>query len=167
MNIDESEENQVGDEVVGYFLELGGEDANELFSPYVWSTNGLGDVIKEHMEGRRYGNDIGPILIQYHVYGSLDPISAPNDVEVSNCMSKSKDVGVSFPVKPHQFRDVSERERRLFVVNTTLQAIDLVEKKLGKRKLDIDFVLLRRDVKMATEEYLRIWGVTSDDTEKD
>jgi len=147
------------DEVVSYFLDLGGEDANELFSPYVWGTSGLGDVMEKRLSGKRYGKDITLILIRYHVYGSLNPLGAPNDVKVSNYMSKTKDVGVSFPVKPHQFKDVSERERRLFVVTTTLQAIDLVERKLGKRKLDIDFESLRRDVKEATDEYLRIWGV--------
>ncbi len=157
----------MSDKVVGCFLDLGGEDANQLFSPYVWSGRGVGDLIRERISGKRYGGDLDLLLIKYHIYGAFDPDWALDDVRVSNYMSKSKDVGVSFPVKPHQFKDVSERERRLFVVNTTLHAIDLVEKKLGKRKLDIDFVSLRRDVKEATDEYLRIWGVTSDDAEKD
>ena len=151
------------DEVVDYFLDLGGSDAKELFRPYIWGHNGLGDVVERFLSGRNYGSDLELILVKYHVYGMFEPDWALGDIRVSNYMSKTKDVAVSFPVKPHQFKDVSERERRLFVVNTTLQAIDLVEKKLGKRKLDIDFESLRRDVKEATDEYLRTWGIQRSD----
>ena len=98
--------------------------------------------------------DLRLLLIKYYVAGTFSPDEMPAKPQLSNYSNKNKDIAVAFAVTRDKFHDVGEQERRKFIVNTTLQAIDLVEGRLGKRKLDIDFTALKRDVRKAAEDYL-------------
>nr|MBN2278565.1 hypothetical protein [candidate division Zixibacteria bacterium] len=141
--------------VIKYFLWLGSEDIKELFPPYVWGKDSFGYYTEPILSQTSYGNDLRLLLIKYFVVGVFTPNDLPSRPILSNYSNKNKDITVDFAVTREKFHNVGERERREFIVNTTLQAIDMVEGRLGKRKLDIDFENLRRDVKKAAEDYLK------------
>jgi len=139
---------------IRYFLWLGGEDADELFTPYIWGQKSFEYYTEPILSRGSYGNDLRLLLVKFYVEGRLIADGITSKPKISNYSKKNKDIAVAFSVTREKFHDVGERERREFIVNTTLQAIDMVEGRLGKRKLDINFDSLRRDVKKAADEYL-------------
>jgi len=139
--------------MIRYFILSGDADVEQLFEPYLWSMKGLARRVKSTCEVGAYGSDLRLILIQYYVEGKYD-IGAPPAPRLRHYSKKNKDIAVAFPVTHDRFHDVGEQERRQFIVDTTFQSIDMVEARLGKRRLDIDFVSLRRDVNSAAREYL-------------
>ena len=141
--------------IIRYFLWLGGEDADILFTPYVWGTSGFQYFLEQILSRDIYGNDLKLLLIKFYVVGSVISDEMPSRPKLLNYSRKNKDIAVAFAVTRDKFHDVGERERREFIVNTTLQAIDMVQGRLGKRKLDIDFEALRRDVKKAGIDFIK------------
>ena len=140
--------------VIGYFQKTGIGDSDVDFSAYIWGDKGYVKLLKEILS-KNYGNDLELLLIQYYVEEDYKPGWSPEKSRLSNYSNKNKDIAVAFSVTKDKFHNVSEGERRKFVAETTLQAIDLVEERLGKRKLDIDFKRLRKDVVKAGEEFMR------------
>lgn len=140
--------------IIKYFLWLGGEDADELFTPYVWGKDGFEYYTEPILSQASYGIDLRLLLIKFYVVGVLIPDGLPLKPKLLNYSYKNKDIAVAFAVTREKFHDVGERERREYIVNTTLQAIDMVEGRLGKRKLDIEFEALKRDVRQAAKDYL-------------
>jgi len=142
--------------LLGYFIKMGvgGDDIDDIFDQYIWSDNGFNYYAEKYNIITKYGHDLNLLLIQYYVEGDEMPDNSPDQPRLSNYSNKNKDIAVAFAVTREKFHDVGERERREFIVNTTLQAIDMVEGRLGKRKLDIDFKSLRRDIQKAAKAYL-------------
>lgn len=136
--------------IIGYFISAGDVDVGNLITPYI---NGFENYFEPILTSKNYGTDLELLLVQYYVEGKFD-ICAPEKSRILNYSNKNKDIAVAFSVTRNKFHDVSDHKRRLFIVNTTLQAIDMVEKRLGKRKLDIHFASLRKDVRAAAEDYL-------------
>ncbi|MGZ3821556.1 MAG: hypothetical protein ACXVB6_13245 [Mucilaginibacter sp.] len=134
-------------------MSSGDENVSDIFTPYIWNKHGLGTLIKNKLKGN-YGNDLELLLIQYYVEGRFSSY-LPISPKVSNYMKKSKDIAVAIGVPKILFHDRSEFERREFIVDTTIQAIKLVENRLSKRKLDIDFEELLKDLQTIEKEYLR------------
>ena len=139
--------------LISYYIHTGGMEVGDLFRPYVWGQHGLGSVLEACTLRDGYGHGLTLVLIQYFVEGEFST-GGPIEPKVSNYSTKNKDIAVAFPVTRDKFHDVGERQRRQFIVATTLQAIDMVEARLAKRKLDIDFERLRNDVLAAAKEYL-------------
>ena len=143
--------------IIGFFQLSGDEDVGDLFTPYVWGENCFTKFINPIIKSANYGIDLKLILIQYYVEGKFD-LNAPDKPKLSNYSSKKKDIAVTIHVTRDKFHDVSDSKRRQFIVETTLQAIDMVEKRLSKRKLDINFDALRKDIQKAAKEYLKSAG---------
>jgi len=141
--------------IIGYFLVGGGDDKGDDIRMYIWKRKGFSRFLSKHVYGNAYGKDLELLLIQYYVDGPLKAPNMPIKAKIRNYSNKNKDIAVAFPVTPDRFHDAEEPERRRFVVGTTLDAIDLVETRLGKRKLDIDFARLRSDVFTASQEFLK------------
>jgi hypothetical protein len=139
--------------VIRYFQKSGDSDSGDVFSPYIWGNLGFTRVLEKYLSCG-YGRDLELLLVQYYVEGIYD-INAPENPRQSNYSKKNKDIAVAFSVTKENFHNVGERERRQFIVDTALQAIDLVEGRLGKRKLDIDFKRLKEDVSRAGEEFIQ------------
>ena len=93
------------------------------------------------------------LLIQFYVAGRFD-IFAPDSPKLANYSNKNKDIAVKIPVRHHEFHYVSDSERRKFVANSILNAIELVRSRLEKRKLNIDFNQLQRDAEAVCVKYL-------------
>jgi len=142
--------------LLGYFLKigLGGTKIGNIFEKYIWTEDGFIRFMEKYNIIEKYGIDLDLILIQYYVEGEKMPGNSPDQPRLSNYSKKNQDIAVAFAVTREKFHDVGEQQRREFIVNTTLQAIDMVEGRLGKRKLDINFDALRRDVKKAAADFL-------------
>jgi len=131
--------------MIGYFVKAGDHDVGEIFRPYIWGASGLGKRLKK-IEHKDYGEGLSLLLIQYYVEGKF-PIFGPHQLKVRNYSTKNKAISVAIPVKHSDFHDVRELQRRQFILSSTIAAIDAVEARLKKRKLNVDFASLRDDVK--------------------
>src|SRR5690606_26755774 len=109
-----------------------------MFTPYVWKEHGLDTLIEVKLAKENYGTDLDLLLIQYYVEGKFSSY-LPEQPKVGNYLKKNKDIAVAIAVTRDIFHDQNEFERREFIVDSTLNAIELVKAKLIKKKLDIDF----------------------------
>lgn len=139
--------------MIGYFIKSGDESVSDIFTPYVWRERGFETLFKNTIGKKDYGSDLKLLLIKFYVEGKFE-ISGPEQPKLSNYSTKNKDIAVDIAVTPKDFHNKNDKERRSFVVNSTLNAIDLVREKLSKKKLDIDFDQLLNDVRIAGKKYL-------------
>jgi hypothetical protein len=139
--------------VIGYFINSGDEAVSLMFTPYIWQEHGLATLFENTYSNKSYGPDLKLLLIMYYVEGKFD-INGPWFPKVSNYSSKNKNINVAFTVKPEQFHNRNEFERREFVLDSTINAVKLVKDKLQKRNLDIKFDELISDINSVGKEYL-------------
>jgi cellulose biosynthesis protein BcsQ len=139
--------------MIGYFIKSGDENVSEIFTPYVWKENGFENIFKTIIGEKDYGKDLKLLLIKYYVIGKFE-INAPEQPKASNYSTNNKDIAVDVTVMPKDFHDRNDKERRTFIVNSTLSAIDLVRARLSKKKLDIDFDQLISDVEKAGKSFI-------------
>ena len=97
-------------------------------------------------------SDLELLLIQYYVEGKFSRY-LPEEPKVGNYSKKNKDIAVAIGVPCHLFHVKNEFERREFIVDSTLSAIVLVKNRLEKKKLDINFSALIKDIKELSFEY--------------
>jgi hypothetical protein len=142
------------DVVLGYYASTSDPQIGNLATPYIWGSNGLSVYFESISAGISYGTDLRLLLITYYFEGEKELWWTPGEPKLRNYSSKNKDIAVMFPGPSDVFYEVVDEERRAFIAKTTLQAIDMVEGRLGKRKLNIDFTALRRDVTIAIQKYL-------------
>ncbi len=138
--------------MIKYFVKAGDPRVGDMFDPYIWGPPGIRTLLKS-LEDKNYGDGLTLLLIQFYVEGQF-PIFGPAELKVRNYSTKNKDIAVAIPVTPSQFHEVSEAQRREFVLKSTLDAITAVEHRLQKRHLHIDFDLLRHDVESLGQAYL-------------
>jgi len=84
--------------IVKYFLWLGGEDADKLFTPYVWGKDSFEYYTEPILSQTFYGNDLRLLLIKYYVVGVFTPDDMPSRPILSNYSNKNKDIAVAFAV---------------------------------------------------------------------
>jgi hypothetical protein len=137
--------------MIGYYISCS-EEVCDIFKPYVWDKHGLDTLMKNKLAGD-YGNDMELLLIQYYVEGKFSNY-LPAQPKLGNYMKKSRDIVVAIGVPRESFHDRNEFERREFIVDSTLNAIKLVKERLIKKKLDVDFDKLTKDVREVSREYL-------------
>lgn len=139
--------------MISYYIKASDEIC-DIFIPYVWKRYGLGQLIEDYLANKKYGNDLNLLLIQYYVEGKFSSY-LPESPKVGNYSTKNKDIAVAIGVTRDIFHDRNEFERREFIVDSTLKAVELVKARLTKKKLDIDFDSLIRDVKELSDIYLK------------
>lgn len=125
-----------------------------MFTPYVWKEYGFGNLLDSELLEKHYGNDLKLLLIQYYIEGKFSSY-LPESPKVGNYSTKNKDIAVAIGVTRDVFHDRNEFERREFIVDSTLKAVELVKARLIKKKLDIDFDRLIRDMKELSDVYLK------------
>lgn len=140
--------------MVKYYLNTGDRLGSDMFSPYVWQGNGVGELIDKISLNKDYGQDLKLLLIKYYIEGEFSGYM-PIEPKLGNYSAKNKDIAVDIAVTKELFHERSEFERREFIVDTTLNAVKLVRDKLKKKKLDIDFEALINDIKEASEAFLK------------
>ena len=132
-------------EMIGYFIKSGDASVSKMFTPYVWRESGFATQLDRALWGKNYGEGLDLLLIQYYVEGRF-PVFGPSQLKVKNYSAKDKDIAVAIPVKRSEFHEVSETQRRRFIVSSTLNAIEAVRTRLYSRKLNVDFDELYADV---------------------
>lgn len=125
-----------------------------MFSPYVWGDSGLGQLIKRRTSGKSYGSDLDLLLIKFYIEGKFSSY-LPLEPKLGNYTSRSKDIGIDIAVTKELFHSRNEFERREFVVDSTLNAVELIRDKLKKKKLNIDFDALISDLNEISADYLK------------
>jgi hypothetical protein len=138
--------------MIKYFIKSGDPRVGAMFVPYIAGPSGM-MKFTDLLRDKNYGDGLTLLLIQFYVEGQF-PIFGPAELKVRNYSTKNKDIAVTIPVTPSQFHEVSEAQRREFVLKSTLDAITAVEHRLQKRHLNIDFDLLRHDVESLGQAYL-------------
>ena len=138
--------------MIKYFIKSGDPRVDAMFAPYIAGSSGIRTLLKLLGE-RDYGDGLTLLLIQFYVEGQF-PVFGPAGLKVRNYSTKNKDIAVAIPVTPSRFHEVSETQRREFVLKSTLDAVTAAERRLQKRHLHIDFDLLRHDVESIGQAYL-------------
>lgn len=139
--------------MIRYFISAGDENVSEMFSPYVWSNLGFSTLFSNKFSNKSYGSDLNLILIKYYVEGKFE-VNGPEKPTVSNYSKKNKDISVAYTVHTNDFHLRDDFERKEFIVESTLNAIILVQEKLFKQRLDIDFEGLLADIKLIASGFL-------------
>lgn len=139
--------------MIGYYINCS-DEVCDMFNPYIWEEHGLGTLLKRKVRNTDYGGDLNLLLIQYYVEGKFSSY-IPAEPKPGNYMKKNKDISVAIGVTPDVFHNRNEFERREFVVDSTINAINIVKNRLTKKKLDIDFDKLLVDVQAVAQEYLK------------
>jgi hypothetical protein len=138
--------------MIGYFTLEGDVEVGEHFNPYL---DGFRDVLKNRFANREYGKELTLILVEYHLEGKQLK-SIPDSPIVLPYRKKECSLGVAIGV-PRSFKDFSDYEKKKFIIDTTLEAVNLSYKKmsrLGYSKINFDSLI--NDVKECAMEYLKI-----------
>lgn len=139
--------------MIGYYLHAGDEETGNMFSPYIWGNSGLGTRIKDQLDISNLGSDLELILIKYYLEGRFSSY-VPSEPKLGNYLKKSKDIGLDIGVTKDAFHRHEEFVRREFIVDSTMKAVSLVQKRLSNKKLDVNFGLLTEKLNTITHEYL-------------
>lgn len=84
--------------MVGYYLNAADEQVSNMFTPYVWKHNGLGELIDQAISTKDYGEDLKLLLIQYYVEGKFSSY-LPEEPKLGNYSNKNKEIAVAIPIK--------------------------------------------------------------------
>lgn len=131
--------------MIAYFVSSGDPRVDAMFAPYIWGPSGLGTLL-EPLRHKPYGDDLILLLIKFYVEGRFSYFYFPSRFKVENYSTKNRDIAVVIPVTRSVFHEVSEEQRREFVLRSTLEAIAAVRARLEKRKVNVDFDRLVKDV---------------------
>ena len=140
--------------MIGYFIAAGDPRVGNLLNPYLWGSDGLARLLKPLKE-KDYGPALKLLLIEYYVEGGFSSFFNVTEIKVRNYSSKNKDISVKIPVMRIDFHDRDDLSRRRFLLQTTLEAIELVRSRMERRKLVVDFELLRHDVETIGRRFLQ------------
>ncbi len=138
-----------GQKVVGFFYYLR-EEYDSDFSPVMRS---LSKVIEE---GQRdsYGVGLKTLLISYIFDGYPNEYRVRRSI-VSN-YRKDESIKVEYVVRFNDFHNCTNEERKKYLYNSVIKAIELVHERLRKKKeIQVDFNLLQSDMKLILENWMR------------
>lgn len=138
--------------IIGYFIDQGDNlPESNKFVDY----NNVYDYsfLDPFFKNKKYGNDLDLILIQYHISGKFRDWMQirPRALNYSN---KEKAISVIVGVKKEDFLALSHQQKKQFLVDTTRQAVLDVRARLEKKKLDVDFDSLVKDLDEVNKKYL-------------
>ena len=137
--------------MLGYFVKAGDLDVAAVFNPY---TRALGALLDKHLEGRDYGERLRLIVIQYHLEGRYLELPTKN-YKVMPYRKNERALSVVVGV-PRSFGGLSDEEKRRFIVDSTLKAVELVQAKMEHLGFtDTDFDSLVDDMKVCADQFLK------------
>jgi hypothetical protein len=139
--------------MISYFVAAGDPIVSDIIHPYIWGPDGLADLLRP-LKKKDYGPALKLLLIEYYVEGTYSSAFNIMEVKVSNYSSKNKDISVKVPVKQIDFHGNDDLQRRKFLLQTTLKAIELVRIRLERKKLAVDMQLLKHDVEVLGKKFI-------------
>jgi hypothetical protein len=142
--------------MIGYFVKAGDIRVDQLFHPYKAAFNKL---VKQHIKPKVYGESLELILIEYHLEGEF--LSLPKEkYRLKSYRKNERSIAVVVNVSLG-FGQISDQEKRELIVETTIDAIHIVQEKMVKLGFaDINFPQLLADVEKCASEYLSQLSIT-------
>ena len=129
---------------------LNAKNKGDLFRTYIWGNKGICDTLKK-LNQEDYGKDLILVLFQFYVSPILFVLQ--NLKEIEQYRKKEKSIGIPIIVNDDNFFSKSEEERYLFLKQSILQKIDLLEEVINKKKLDTNISLLKYDLQRIINEF--------------
>ncbi len=140
--------------VILYSTKCTNKPFEQMLKQYLWKPRGLFNFMEPLFSSTKYGEDLNLLTIEFVSHDAKSSEGNSGYPKLSNYDKKLKEIKALFEVSRRRFSKLTPPQRRQFIVKTTFEAIEMTERRLGKRKLDIDFRRLRHDVQKAAEEYL-------------
>lgn len=137
--------------IIGYFIQSGDSEIGDLFVKY----HNIYDYsfLEKYLGDKNYGSNLDLILIQYYISGKFFDWAQIRP-RILNYSKKQRAISVIVGVKKEDFLALSHQQKKQFLVDTTRQAVLDVRVRLEKKKLDIDFDSLLKDLDEINKKYL-------------
>ncbi len=142
----------MGDNILGCFMKIGFDpnlkrgEAHELgnqVSSYIWGRSGICDKLKT-LKSSDYGDDLQLVLFEFHVKPT--PVELGYLKEIGFYHKKDKSIGIPIIITDENFFSKSDEERYMFLKETIVHKMDLLEAVIKRRKLDTNMEKLKADV---------------------
>lgn len=143
---------EVKDNIFGCFMKIGfdpnltEQEFNNLdkeFSPYIWGNMGICNKLKK-LKYVNYGKDLVLALFQFNVKPTSSELQKLKDIEPYR--KNEKAIGLPIIINDINFFRKSEEERYIYLKQSILHKLDLLEKEVLKKKLDTNIELLKTDL---------------------
>jgi len=131
--------------MIGFFIKSGDVDVDGMFSPYIWSTVGIDPYVKKYIKPNVYSKHLDLLLIMFYVEGKYFDQPIENG-KVSNYNSKEKSISVAIDVSKEKFHKRNEEERKKYIVESIILAVNLVADKMKKKKMEFNKEQLLKDL---------------------
>ena len=110
---------------------------------YIFGESGLSQILKK-LRKEDYGNDLALILFEFYV-NPLD-IEIEKLKEIGNYRKKEKSIGIPIKIDKENFFSKNDEERKIWIRQTIINRINLLDKKVKANKLDTNLSNLKKDV---------------------
>ena len=143
--------------MIGYFVKAGDIRVDKIFHPYKAAFNKL---VKIYIKPKKYGDNLELILIEYQLEGEF--LQIPEEkYHLKSYRKNEHSIAVAVCVDL-KFGQMSDFAKRQFIIDTTCDAVRLVQEKMGKMGfVDIDFPQLFADIDKCASEYLNLSSITA------
>lgn len=119
-------------------------EKGKLFRAYLWGEKGISEALKK-LKNENYGKDLMIILFQFY----LNPLSfeLQNLSKIENYRKREKAIGIPIIVTDENFFNKSEEDRYIFLKESILEKLELLDEIVKMKKLDTNIELLKRDLR--------------------
>lgn len=118
--------------------------AGQTIDQYLGRQTGFDTLLQNHLKNEHYGDDLKLLLISFIIEGQFKR-DLPSKITASSFGKKDRAVEVKIPVKMREFVLFSESDRKKFIVESIIAAVNAARIRHGE-KLDTDFDRLIQDV---------------------
>jgi hypothetical protein len=135
--------------MISYFLRTSNSDSATVFAKYV---AGLRAIIADNIDGEKYSDDVEVLLIEYIYEGEYTELPE-KEIRFVSYRSKEHMAIVTAGIKK-EFERLSDNEKKQKIISVTSTSVDIFEKALVKKKIDVSgFERLRHDLEICYEIY--------------
>lgn len=122
---------------------LKSKEQGDLFRSYIWGEKGISTDLKR-INNEDYGKDLMMILFQFYINPIEQELMKLKEIE--SYRKKEKAIGIPIIVNDENFFNQNEKNRILFLKESIINKILLVEKVVKKRQLDTNIEKLKLDL---------------------
>ncbi len=118
-------------------------EQGKLFRTYIFGESGLSQVLKK-LHKEEYGYDL--VLILYEFYVNPLDIKIKKLKEIGIYRKKEKSIGIPIIINKENFFSKNDAEKKIWIKETIIKRIDLLDKKVKANKLDTKLNNLKNDL---------------------
>lgn len=138
--------------MIEYFIKTGGKNVSH-FSDYIWRENGFKTVLDKYANNLQSNEELKTLLIKYIVDGEIITFKRSKR-PISKYDNEEKEISIDVFVSQDEFWNKPETDRKEYIANTTINAIEKVEQKLKKQKIIVDFSQLKTIIYKSKSEFI-------------